>query len=288
MNKKLSYAITDKNITVNYDGQTHIVSRSEDPTLAEQLLQALRENRQDEIPDLISAATRIESYGQGDFKVVNGEVHINGQPVHSSLAKKILDFHSDKLPHLPLVNFAKNLQRNPSFRAVNELFNFLDKNDHPITEDGKFIAYKKVRPDFKDIHSGTFDNSPGQVVSMPRNQVDEDPTRTCSAGLHVANWTYAHDHFGSPSDVMLEVEVDPADVVSVPVDYDSSKMRVCQYTVLGVVDRQHSSNDRLRSNSSTFSSSHEEDDFKDEEDDFEDEYGDYDDDDYNDFYYTQG
>jgi hypothetical protein len=120
------------------------------------------------------------------------------------------------------------------------LFEFLEKNKHPITEDGKFIAYKKVANansdgKYLDIYSHTFDNSPGQVISMDRNQVDEDPSQTCSSGLHVANWDYAANHYGSATDTMMEVEVDPADVVAVPTDYNQAKMRTCRYTVRGVV-----------------------------------------------------
>ena len=256
MSKKVYFAITDRNITVNYEGQTHIVSRSDE--LADQLLKALREGRQADIPDLVSAATRIVNYGKGDFEVVNGRVHINKQPVHDFLSRKILKFQSENLPHLPLVKFATNLQKNPSYRAVNELFMFLDKNDHPITEDGKFIAYKRVRSNLKDIHTNTFDNSPGTELSVPRNQVDEDSTRTCSYGLHVANWEYAHTKFASfdpATDIMLEVEVDPADVVAIPVDYDNAKMRVCKYKVLGVVDKEHSSDVQLRTFSDEFNDS---------------------------------
>ncbi len=249
---KVSCAITDSNITVNFNNQTHIVSRTD--ALAETLLKALREGRNDEIPELVSAAKRVVKYGKGDFTVDNGCILVNGQPVHESLSRKILKFQAEGLPHKPLVRFAENLQKNPSYRAVTELFTFLDKNEHPITEDGNFIAYKRVRSDFKDIHSGTFDNSVGKVLEMPRNQVNEDSTQTCSHGLHVANWHYAHTQFASsnPStDVMLEVEVNPADVVSIPVDYNNAKMRVCRYTVLGVVDKEHSSDDYLRTTSET-------------------------------------
>lgn len=268
MSKKVSFAVTDRNITVNYEGQTHIVSRTD--ALADQLLAALREGRQADIPDLVSAAARIVNYGKGDFEVIYGQVHINGQPVHDVLSRKILKFQAEKLPHLPLVRFAENLQRNPSYRAVNELFTFLDKNDHPITENGKFIAYKRVRSTFKDIHSNTFDNSPGAEPSVSRNQVDEDCTRTCSHGLHVANWEYAHTQFASSdpaTDIMLEVEVDPADVVAIPVDYDNAKMRVCKYKVLGVVDKAHSSDVQLR----TFPSPFTENSMNEDEDEDEDE-----------------
>jgi len=247
MSKKISYAITDNNVTVNYDGQTHIVGRNE--ALADKLIAALREGRKDEIPDLVSASKRIETYGEGAFEVRNGVIFVNGQEVHDILSRKILQFQAEKLPSAPLVKFAANLQKNPSFRAVNELFNFLEKNDHPITDEGNFIAYKRVRGSFKDIHSNTMDNSVGKTVEMPRNAVNEDSSQTCSQGLHVANWNYAHTQFASSdpeTDIMLEIEVNPADVVSIPVDYNNSKMRVCKYKVLGVVDREHSSDVHLR------------------------------------------
>src|SRR5574338_365754 len=247
MSKKVAWAISDNNITVRYDNQTHIVARDEE--LADQLIQALREGRTDDIPELVTAAYRIEKYGQGDFLVQDGQVVVNGIPVHDGLSRKILQFQKEKLPHKPLVRFAENLQKNPSYRAVNELFQFLEKNDHPITEEGNFIAYKRVRGDFKDIHSGKFDNSVGQVLEMPRNQVNEDSSQTCSYGLHVANWDYAHNHFAShdsATDIMLEVEVNPADVVAIPTDYNQSKMRVCRYKVIGVVDHEHSSDTKIR------------------------------------------
>lgn len=239
---KVSWLITDNNITVNYDGQTHIVSRDE--KLADQLIKAVKEQKLTDIPSLVSAAKRVEKFSHGNFVVRDGEIFVDDQLVPNALGKKILQFDEMGLPYQPLVKFARNLQQNPSYRAVNELFQFLEKNDHPITEDGLFIAYKKVRDDFKDVHSATFDNSPGKTVEVPRNQVDEDSSRTCSNGLHAANYNYASQFYSGGK--MLEVEVNPADVVSIPTDYDQAKMRVCKYKVLGVVDKAHDENEKLR------------------------------------------
>lgn len=247
MSKKVNWLLTDNNITVNYNGQTHIVARTD--ALAERLIKALKEQREDEIPNLVSAAKRIETFSKGNFVVRDGLIYVNGVEAPVVLGNKIVKFSNEGLPFQPLVKFAERLQQNPSFRAVQELFTFLEKNDHPITENGCFIAYKRVRGTFKDIHSNTMDNSPGNVVEMNRNQVNEDATQTCSYGLHVANWDYAHNHFASSdsaTDVMLEVEVDPADVVAIPVDYNNAKMRVCKYKVLGVIDSEHSSETQLR------------------------------------------
>ena len=57
---KVIHIISDQNITVNYDGETHIVPRID--ALAEKLIQALREGKADEIPGLVSAAKRIEKF----------------------------------------------------------------------------------------------------------------------------------------------------------------------------------------------------------------------------------
>lgn len=245
---KVNWIVTDQNVTVNYDGQTHIVPRTDG--LATRLIEALKKEDFDKIPELVSASQRISKFSAGQFTVQNGEIFVNGIQAPTALSKKILAFSNEGLPCEPLVKFTEKLQKNPSFRAVNELFQFLEKNDHPITEEGNFIAYKRVRGDFKDIYTGTFDNSVGSYVEMPRNRVNEDPTQTCSYGLHVANWDYAHNQYGTrgpdSTDIMLEVEVNPADVVAVPVDYNQAKMRVCAYKVLSVIDKEHSSETQIR------------------------------------------
>lgn len=273
MQKRVNWAITDNNVSVNYEGESHIVPRSD--ALADRLIKAIKEGRLQEIPALVSASKRIEIFSKGNFKVENGQVLVNGVAAPHALSNKIIRFSNDGLPFQPLVKFAENLQKNPSFRAVNELFTFLEKNDHPITENGNFIAYKRVRSTFKDIHSNTMDNSVGKTVEIPRNQVDEDSSRTCSHGLHVANWDYAHLHFASSdsaSDVMLEVEVNPADVVAIPIDYNNSKMRVCKYKVLGVVTTPFDPSRSLRVVDSSYNPSNEFDDLSEDDDNDSCEY----------------
>ena len=166
-------------------------------------------------------------------EVSGGEVNFNGQPLHNVICTRILDILRDGLDASSLVKFLENLMKNPSFTAVQELYLFLEHNRIPITEDGCFLAWKKIRNDWKDIYSGTIDYSVGAKPQMPRNQVDEDRERTCSKGLHVAGWDYL-PHFGQrdSSDRVVIVKVNPADVVAVPSDYNNAKMRVSQMEVL--------------------------------------------------------
>jgi hypothetical protein len=260
---KLNWLITDNNITVNYDGQTHIISRSD--KLSVELIEALKARDFESIPLLVSKAKLIEVKSDGKFVVRNGRILVDGVMAPHALSNKILQFSEEGLPYEPLLKFAKNLQLNPSFRSLNQLFEFLEKNDHPITDTGCFIAYKKVQSNFLDVHSGTFDNSVGNVVEMPRNQVNEDPNVTCSEGLHVANFDYASNFYSGG--LMLEVEVNPADVVAVPVDYNQAKMRVCKYKVLSVVDQEVSTPLRYTSDGSIDVNLDDEDDDEDSDED---------------------
>jgi hypothetical protein len=143
MSLKVNWFITDQNVTVNYQGQTHIIKRS-DP-LADNLIKAIKENRFNDVPNLVSVAQAMEAKSKGKVVVRDGELLVQGVAVPVELAKKIQKFIDEGLPYQPLVKFAENLLKNPSYRAVNELFQFLEKNDHPFTENGNFIAYKRVR-----------------------------------------------------------------------------------------------------------------------------------------------
>lgn len=201
----------------------------------QKILDAARKSDYELAYSLSDEAQRISDYTEGTFKVVDGDMIVAGRIVPMDLADMILDFDSQGLDYKPLVKFAYKLMQNPSMVSIRELFMFLSKNKQPITEDGDFLAYKRVGDDFKDLYSHTFDNSVGKVVKMPRAQVDDDRTRTCSNGLHVANWHYAQFDYCAGQGVVLAVKVNPADVVSVPPDYNESKMRVCGYEVLYVV-----------------------------------------------------
>jgi hypothetical protein len=120
---------------------------------------------------------------------------------------------------------------NPSMTSRNELFLFLEAANLPISEDGCFRAYKAVTSDFKDKHSRKFDNSPGVTLEMPRRDVDDNREQTCSYGFHAAAYEYAKG-FMSGGDKLVAVKIHPADVVSVPSDYNNQKLRCCKYSVV--------------------------------------------------------
>jgi len=182
---------------------------------------------------LLEAIDVAKIFNKDGLELINGIIHIDGTPMPDSLSERIIKFQKAGLPFTALVKFWKNLQENPSYNSRKMLFDFLQHNEHPLTSDGCFIAYRGCTEDFKDRHTGTFDNSPGSICEMPRSEVDENPNNTCSAGLHVARHSYAYNW----SDKTVAVKVNPKDVVCVPVDYNGSKMRVCKFEVLAICEK---------------------------------------------------
>lgn len=167
-----------------------------------------------------------------DITIEGGVVLYKGHGVAESLSERIIEQHKQGFALEPMLRFLENLMQNPSSRAVNHLYSFLEKGRNPITEDGCFLAYKKVRHDYQDIFTGTMDNSVGAVVEMVRNMVDDDPNRTCSHGLHACSFDYLGYYAAASNDRVMAVKVNPKDVVAIPRDYNDTKMRACRYEVV--------------------------------------------------------
>jgi len=170
--------------------------------------------------------------GIENVAIDSGFVTYDGVPLHNTLSARMLTMHAEGFDISPLAIFLENLMDNPSHRAVGELYDFLEASDLPITEDGCFLAYKRVADDFKDIYTGTVDNSPGAFVEMRRNEVDEDKDRTCSQGLHFCSRSYLPMYGTSPSNKVVMIKINPRDVVAIPSDYNNAKGRCCAYTVV--------------------------------------------------------
>lgn len=202
----------------------------------------------DELLGYLDITKAISQFSNGKLEIKSGEVFYNGRHFDNSLTKRLLKMQEQGFSVDAMLKFFDNLMLNPSMRSVQELYGFLEKNSLPITEDGHFLAYKKVRRKkvgqgdeakeiFVDIHSGTMDNSVGKVVEMERNSVDDDSNRTCSSGLHFCSQEYLA-HFGSHEDPVVIVKVHPRDVVSIPTDYNNSKARACRYEVIGILGEE--------------------------------------------------
>lgn len=220
---EVGYILTNGSITLIYGGFTKVIAAQDERF--EKVLAAIRAGKQEEIPEIVDATSQFRKAG---IEVEEGLLKVKGMTMPPELNSRIMEYKNKKIPFQSLLNFWKNLQENPSFHTRQMLFKFLDNEGHAITEDGHFTGYRGVTEDFKDVHSKSFNNSPGQICKMPREMVDDDHTRSCSHGLHVGGFEYAKA-FGPK---LVIVKVNPRDVVAVPDAYQGNKLRVCQFEVL--------------------------------------------------------
>ena len=231
-NKIVGITITGQgNISAIVDSKSYTVGKSH--ANYDKIINAIRIQDYDLMVSLIDLASTVKKYvtESNRVNIVDGAITFDGVVIHNSLTDRILQFIKEGLPVSPLIKFFENLQDNPSFRAVSELYNFLEVGSLPLTEDGYFLAYKNVRSDFTDIYTGTFNNSIGKICKMPRNMVNEDSNQTCSNGLHVCSLAYLPNFSNADGHTMI-VKIHPKDVVSVPIDYSNTKLRCCEYEVV--------------------------------------------------------
>lgn len=177
--------------------------------------------------------------------IVNGEITFDGKVIENELANTILRYHREGRDTGGLVKFMERLSNNPSARGRAVIFEWVQGRNLTIDEDGYFLGWKGVNEDLTSVnsgrafvdddeHEGHIPNVVGSWVSMPRTEVMDDPNADCHIGLHVGTYEYAKN-FGR---VLLEVRVDPADVVSVPAHSTSWKIRCCRYQVVKVHENE--------------------------------------------------
>lgn len=227
------FIIQGNNITVVIGNKPHTIAKSH--ITYQKVVDAIKAGDWTKVADLVEPKKVVLNYGKGNVSVQGDQLFWKGKPMNNGLATRMITMLQDEFPIEPLVNFMENLMTNPSKRAVDELYGFLEKNSLPITPDGHFLAYKKVRNDYLDIHSGTMDNSPGKIVEMERNEVDDNKDRTCSSGLHFCSQEYLPSFGNSTDNRVVIVKINPRDVVSIPSDYNNAKGRACRYEVVGEI-----------------------------------------------------
>lgn len=232
-----AYIKSANSLTVHfYDGESFTWS-SDHPRYDEAVDHAVNGGDAATLRDMMDLKKQIQISAQhhGSVTVDSDGVRYNGELLNIGLTHRIMEMLAQGFDVTPMINFLKNLMENPRFSAVQELYGFLEASKLPITPDGHFLAYKIVGENYMDIYSGKFDNSIGQVCEMPQHQVDDDRTRTCSAGLHVCSKEYL-PHYGTYNSShrhIMVAKVNPAHVVAVPTDYGNAKMRVWKYEVVG-------------------------------------------------------
>lgn len=176
------------------------------------------------------------AFRDGKVLVKDKETAINGMDIiHKRFQKLSEEGEVDAI--VILGKFVKKLSENPDPNVRNRIVEFMKFADVELNHDGDIIAYKVVRGNYYDKHSGKILNRPGSIPMMKRSDVDSDERRQCSSGLHVCSLSYSFSFWGD-GDRLMKVRLSPTDIVSIPRDYSGAKIRCAKYVVLEDVTDQ--------------------------------------------------
>lgn len=241
----------ESNIVVFVTGSAPQVAHSTHPNFEKIVeLAILGDERVGELFDIAQTAAQKFQRLSERITTKNGRLYLDNVEVDNALTNQVLRFLEQGVEDWkPLVAFFENVQSNPNEHSREQLYNWLAQRDFTITADGMIVGYKGVTSDLQSIHSGKaivdgvevtgrIPNAIGSVIEMPRDQVQHDPSVGCHRGLHVGTYEYAD---GFAQGALLEVHVNPRDVVSVPTDCNWAKVRTCRYVVVGVIDKPYTS-----------------------------------------------
>lgn len=244
----------DTSLSVFVDGRLLVANESSHP-LFRHIVEGLEEETlsEREVATMVSSVGRAVAQGVGEisdrisFSEDYETLFFDGERVDNTLSRHILRLLREQGAGgaIPWVRFMEKLALNPSKLSRIHLYSWLESaGDFTITQSGDILGYKAVAADRHSVTSGQEDvtvngrifrgripNPDGAVISMPRELVNDDRSHACSVGLHIGNFQYAN-RFGGSSSTLLLVAVSPEDVVAVPADSHSQKMRACRYQVL--------------------------------------------------------
>jgi hypothetical protein len=110
-------------------------------------------------------------------------------------------------------------------------------DNDPAWGDVAMVRHRQRLRCHKISNGEVYHNDIGSTPSMPRNEVDDRRDNVCSKGLHFCSWDYLPHYNGHRGKVVI-LKIDPADVVSIPSDYNNAKGRAWQYLVWDEVDQE--------------------------------------------------
>lgn len=127
----------------------------------------------------------------------------------------------------------------PRLHSQEDLIQFIGKSDLQIAQNGWVVAYKNLNKTsepgvFVDPYTGMVKQGVGTRVCMHEKLVDPNRGQDCSNGLHVASRSYLGGYSGNATFLIM---LNPADVIAVP-KYNTNKMRVCAYIIVGQVNEE--------------------------------------------------
>lgn len=227
----LSFTIGRSTISIFLDGDFFTIddSHANYQPLKDELNKLPDDRDLGVIRSYVSLKRMIEKLMYGRVGIDDLEVTFNGSRIANYMAERMLEMVREGGDVSSYGLFMNNVMDNPAAYTHDELYEWMEKAKMPITPDGCFLAFKKIRADYTDCHTGKFDHSLGTIVEMDRKRCDPNRNNHCSTGFHFCSVGYLSSFGGQR---VVVVKINPKDVTSIPSDYQFTKGRTCRYEVI--------------------------------------------------------
>jgi ribosomal protein L7/L12 len=233
----IQYAISNFEIMLVVDGKVTTVGLSH-PMYIE-ICKALQNGDRERAVAMLDVKQHVEKvYADNNIEVKvteqkSGDIdmEIDGHKVSGEIAKTLLMFKQAKLPISAIVKFWKKFTSNAKlggdadYVRRQDLLRFIHAAGLYLLPNGNFIAFKGVNhygdggngKQYRSQYDASFVYELDKPAVEPRAKQITDIHVACGVGLHAGSIGYAKSY----GQLRLAVEIDPADVVTVPTGSDS-------------------------------------------------------------------
>ena len=132
----------------------------------------------------------------------------------------------------PVIPFLKKVAENFYINATHELYDYCRNMDFSITPNGNILAFKAVNRNMKAKYDNKTEYKLNEYTST--DVFDTNRDEYCSQGLHFCARNYLGG-FADTNDIILILEIDPRDIVSIPSDNHFTKGRCKKCKVVKII-----------------------------------------------------
>ena len=127
-------SLVNETLTLIIDNGKKVLTAKSDNPRWHDILEAYRYQNKERLEALVSLKTIVDEYSSGKLSVNSAGVTYNGRPMHTIDSERVMAFLKNNLPFKPLANYIEKKAKNPSKRAIDEMYNFLENRSMPLTD----------------------------------------------------------------------------------------------------------------------------------------------------------
>ena len=239
----MNYIVTSENITVYDEQGNKTIATKGTPEFKEAFFLIQNDSSAEEIRKKI-----IETIMNSGYEIEGETLKSDGKVVPSEIAKEIKQVakSNDEIPkeYKLFLNKLDALENKVTAQRIKD---WVSNHGLCISEKGNIVSLKATRTDGYS-HRGNTSITPlrgkvdtegrikyivGQYVELDLKDCDPDVDATCSNGLHCGAIDYLNGYtYGDDQSTWYYVEVDPKNIIVIPEDCNSTKIRCSKMKVL--------------------------------------------------------